>query len=92
MGPSLGAINRAILLACDYFITPMSSDLFSILALENIGLSLSEWKMTFNKVLANLNSEDREGLEGMKQECTIKFWDIYTSNILQKHQMGTREL
>lgn len=73
MGPSLGAINRAILLACDYFITPMSSDLFSILALENIGSSLSEWKKTFNNVLANLGLEDREGLEGMKQECTIKF-------------------
>ena len=29
MGPSLGAINRSILLACDYFITPMSSVVFS---------------------------------------------------------------
>ena len=82
MGPSLGAINRAILLACDYFITPMSSDLFSILALENIGLSLSEWKMTFNKVLANLNSEDREGLEGMKQDKSFEL-ELWTWNEME---------
>lgn len=92
MGPSLGAINRAILLACDYFITPMSSDLFSILALENIGLSLSEWKMTFNKVLANLNSEDREGLEGMKQECTIKFLGYIYQQYITKTSDGNKRI
>lgn len=92
MGPSLGAINRAILLACDYFITPMSSDLFSILAVENIGLSLSEWKMTFNKVLANLNSEDREGLEGMKQECTIKFLGYIYQQYITKTSDGNKRI
>ena len=51
MGPSLGAINRSILLACDFFITPMSSDFFSILALENIGSSLQDWQSKFNATL-----------------------------------------
>ena len=41
MGPSLGAINRSILLSCDYFVTPMSSDIFSILAIENIGKTIN---------------------------------------------------
>lgn len=44
MGPSLGAINRAILLSSDYFITPMSSDIFSIMAIENIGKTITKWK------------------------------------------------
>lgn len=44
MGPSLGAINRSILLATDYFITPMSADLFSLMAIENIILSLASWR------------------------------------------------
>ena len=44
VGPSLGALNRAVLLACDFFIVPMSSDIFSLKALENISLSLTEWK------------------------------------------------
>lgn len=43
MGPSLGAINRSILLAADHFLTPMSADLFSLMAVENILLSLRTW-------------------------------------------------
>jgi len=44
MGPSLGAINRSILIGVDYFLTPMAADLFSQLAVENIITSLSSWK------------------------------------------------
>lgn len=47
MGPSLGAINRSILLACDYFITPLSSDIFSLLAIENIGKVIKGWREGF---------------------------------------------
>jgi cellulose biosynthesis protein BcsQ len=36
VGPSLGAINRSVLLGCDYFVTPMGSDIFSILGVRNI--------------------------------------------------------
>lgn len=43
VGPSLGAINRCVLLACDYFIMPMSSDIFSLKAVDNISASLNEW-------------------------------------------------
>lgn len=49
MGPSLGAINRSILLSCDYFVTPMSSDIFSILAIENIGKTIKNWRDTFKE-------------------------------------------
>ena len=44
MGPSLGAINRSILLAADYFIVPMSIDIFSIWAVRNIGEALKVWQ------------------------------------------------
>lgn len=44
VGPSLGAINRAVLLSSDYFLLPMSSDIFSLRAIENISKSLSNWK------------------------------------------------
>ncbi len=43
MGPSLGAINRTVLLACDFFIMPMSSDIFCLRAIDNIALSLKNW-------------------------------------------------
>lgn len=43
MGPSLGAINRSVLLSADYFIVPMSIDIFSMWAVKNIGQALSIW-------------------------------------------------
>ena len=30
LGPSLGSINRSVLIGCDYFLTPMGTDIFSI--------------------------------------------------------------
>lgn len=44
MGPSLGSINRAVLIACDYFVMPLSMDIFSIRATENISTWLKEWR------------------------------------------------
>lgn len=92
MGPSLGAINRAVLLACDYFITPMSSDLFSILALENIGASLSEWQETFNVSAAKIPPEYTEGLENMKPECSIKFLGYIFQQYITRTSNGNQRI
>lgn len=73
MGPSLGAINRAVLLACDYFITPMSSDVFSILALGNIGKSLSMWREIFLDGYNSLDEVKKRKIDKFYQGCSIKF-------------------
>ncbi len=39
----MGALNRAILLGCDYFFLPMVPDLFSIRGLSNLGTNLTRW-------------------------------------------------
>ena len=43
LGPSLGALNRSVLMGADYFVTPVAADLFSLYALENIGEWLKVW-------------------------------------------------
>lgn len=43
MGPSLGSINRSVLVGCDNFLTPLSSDIFSIIGLKNISNWLDKW-------------------------------------------------
>lgn len=48
MGPSLGAINRSILLAVDYFIVPMTIDIFSLYAVKNISYVLERWEKQIN--------------------------------------------
>lgn len=92
MGPSLGAINRSVLLACDFFITPMSSDMFSILALENIGDSLSGWKQKFNITLNTLQKEDRDGLEGMRSLCSIRFLGYVFQQYITKTADGNKRI
>lgn len=43
-GPSLGALNRAVLLASDAVVVPLAPDLFSLRGLQNVGEALSEWR------------------------------------------------
>ncbi len=44
VGPNLGAINRAALIAADHVVVPVAPDLFSMQGLQNVGPRLSEWR------------------------------------------------
>lgn len=92
MGPSLGAINRSILLACDFFITPLSSDIFSVLALENIGNSIVSWKNTFNQNVNKIPEDQRDGLEYMKTTCNILFLGYVNQQYITKTESGSKRI
>jgi cellulose biosynthesis protein BcsQ len=47
VGPNLGAINRAALIASDFVVIPLASDLFSLQGLRNLGPRLNEWRKTW---------------------------------------------
>ncbi len=59
VGPSLGAINRSALLACDSIVVPLAPDLFSLQGLENIGPTLKEWRDDIEYVRSK-KMKDRE--------------------------------
>lgn len=44
VGPNLGAINRAALVAADYVAVPLAADLFSLQGLRNLGPTLGQWR------------------------------------------------
>jgi len=44
VGPNLGAINRAALLAAEDIVVPLAADLFSLQGLRNLGPTLREWR------------------------------------------------
>jgi chromosome partitioning protein len=55
VGPNLGAINRAALLAADTVLVPLAADLFSLRGLSNLGPTLRMWRKTWHaKVLPDL--------------------------------------
>lgn len=44
VGPNLGAINRAALIASDAVVVPLAPDLFSLQGLRNVGPTLKAWR------------------------------------------------
>lgn len=49
VGPNLGAINRAALIASDYVVIPLAPDLFSLQGLRNVGPTLMDWREAWRK-------------------------------------------
>ncbi len=89
MGPSLGSINRAVLLACDYFISPMSIDIFSLRAIENISTSLVEWK---KKLEHGVGQADPDLLTDLPKRgaFSVKFLGYVAQQYIQKATHGVR--
>lgn len=48
VGPNLGALNRAALIASDYVVVPLAADLFSLHGLRNFGPTLRDWRKGWN--------------------------------------------
>jgi cellulose biosynthesis protein BcsQ len=61
--PSIGPLNRAILLDCDFFIIPAAYDLFSVRALKTLGRTLYSWIEDW-KTIKELSPEDLYVLPG----------------------------
>lgn len=51
VGPSLGALNRAALVASDHVVLPLGADLYSLQGLRNVGAVLIEWRKGWRKRL-----------------------------------------
>lgn len=56
-GPSLGALNRTVLVGTDYFITPTAADLFSLFAIDNIGEWIKKWTKKYTSGLISVRDE-----------------------------------
>ena len=50
VGPNLGALNRAALLACDFVVVPLGAYLFSRQGLRNMGPTLRKWRATWQQM------------------------------------------
>lgn len=53
VGPSLGSINRSVLISADYIVTPLGSDIFSLLGIRNIAQWTSEWLAQYELAYGN---------------------------------------
>ena len=49
VSPNLGAINRSALIATDYLIVPLGTNLFSLHSLCNLGPTLNQWRQDWQR-------------------------------------------
>jgi phage-related regulatory protein cII len=60
LGPSLGALNRSVLMGSTFFVTPVAADLFSLYALENIGAWIDVWSGSYESDRKRINATSSE--------------------------------
>lgn len=83
LGPNLGALNRSVLGGCDYFITPLSPDLFSIKGTENLGNKFVVW----NEEWKNNLRKWRSGEGGILIEDLPSGTPIFLGYVMQQHNI-----
>ncbi len=82
VGPSLGSINRSVLLASDFFVSPMSIDIFSLKAIQNTAISFKKWRQQLDGGLS-LNEEPAE-LEVQDVRWKLRFAGYVTQQYTAK--------
>lgn len=74
IGPSLGSLNRTVLLGTQYFVSPMGADLFSIFGIRNIADWLDQWLEIYQIGLGLAKKKSPEALDqfGVSENPRIK--------------------
>jgi cellulose biosynthesis protein BcsQ len=90
VGPSLGALNRTVLLGSDGFVTPMAADLFSLYALDNIGDWIKAWARDYRRGYQSLmeSDADLEDLKLVKEPSVLNGFVGYTVQQYVTKAMG----
>ena len=58
VGPNVGAINRAALIAADFVVVPLATDLFSLQGLRNLGPALHKWRAAWKERIMHSTVND----------------------------------
>lgn len=68
VGPNLGAINRAVLIAADFVMMPVAADLFSLQGMKNLGKTLTDWREQWQKRVLEYPRPDRSSIPSGKMQ------------------------
>lgn len=93
VGPSLGVLNRLVLLFTDGFIMPTSSDIFCLRAVDNISKAIEQWIQTFKKLQEKY--DDNKGhyyqLDNRDVEVNPMFLGYVNQQYTSRTRGGTRQ-
>jgi len=85
LGPSLGSINRSVLLGSDFFLTPMGSDIFSLYGIRNIADWLKGWILKYEAGVKSAAVADAKAFEKYPIRPTVRIAKGYAGYTLQQY-------
>lgn len=91
VSPSLGALNRSVLLSCDNFITPLGADAFSLLGVRNISRWISGWIDYYQVALEQAERLNPGALEKFEVPREIPIRVGYVGYTLQQYIAKSKE-
>jgi len=93
MGPSLGALNRSVILGVDTFLMPLSVDIFSMMAVENIIKSFNTWKSALSDAIEKYIEAENTPfmIANKKVEWDLSFAGYVMQQYKAKSKSGVRE-
>ncbi|WP_454684489.1 ParA family protein [Ancylobacter moscoviensis] len=85
VSPSLGSLNRSVLLASDFFITPLGADAFSLLGIRNISRWMKGWIDYYNVGLEQSERLNPNSLERFNISRSIPIEHGFVGYTLQQY-------
>ncbi len=85
VGPSLGSINRSVLCAADFFLTPLGADVFSLLGIRNIAQWNRNWIEEYKFAIKSTKNRDSNVLKKYNIPKDIKIENGYIGYTLQQY-------
>lgn len=90
LGPSLGALNRSTLMASNNFLTPLGADIFSVIALRNIGEWIADWKKRYETgIKLCLENHPSLSTEFSISDSTLDIFSGYIGYTVQQYSTVT---
>lgn len=92
VSPSLGALNRSILLGVDAFVTPLGSDLFSLHSIDNIDKWIGDIQTKYSRYYQNLEVVDEIDEGVLSPQCVEPKWAGFTTQQYVKTSSGGKPI
>ena len=94
--PTLGLLNRIILLGCDYFAVPLMPDALSLQGIENLGNMLAIWKENWRNTgkALSANTENQYVLsgEGLFIGYILNSYNVYGQKPIKDHRKWIEQI
>jgi chromosome partitioning protein len=96
--PTLGLLNRVILLGTDYFIVPMNPDAFSLQGIEHLGVNLENWKRNWKdtgRVMSKSKGIESQFVldgEGLFIGYVLNSYNVYGEQPIKDHRKWIEQI